>query len=325
MALPKSSYLTDDDEAPSITADHQFNQSKLSRVFHCLTERRSLTAPFRKSFEWFLKNCSCKTSKQPHSCSKDQVQSNIPSSNSNSNASYGGGGYATKVPPMENANNYTPTTKVFKAETTNRSYHATAHQMKLASLDCLAGTIITNSSAAATNHHTMTKTPNRCSFTKPPLSPNVKHIVIKKLTVDHNNMDRSDVLSTTTHGSISTVTMDPALQMESFMPTENMMLLQSNRSTSVMALSSVQHETILSIASTKYESTRYHWFNQNHTIFTMDDSIWSACRNYEEDPIQNRISFSTNQFNISWHNIHRTDYNMEPTLSRVAPRQFVEI
>jgi hypothetical protein len=140
--------------------------------------------------------------------------------------------------------------------------------------------------------------------------------------------------SKTLDSSISTLTMDPAIRMESSIALETSLLLQSNSLTPVVALSSFQRETILSFSSTTHASSQYHWTYQNHTIFTTDDSIWSACTKYDDDPIQrcttpppiqSRTTSSTSQFSLSRHNICQSDYDLEPPLSRVAPRQLVEI
>lgn len=297
-------------------------------------DRNISIASLRKLFEWLRNKCLCKQSRNSQGCSNSghQVDSNTPLFERSVNTSSNRKGTATKAQTSDNPpeNNYTPTTKVFKSVSgngNNTSMHPNkpaAPTITQANIDCANTNIATDQAAEATNRKTKLKPPKRCNLTRPPLPPAFKSISIKKSTVDYKHMEHQDVASTRTYGSVSTVTMDPAIRMESSINSETMRILQSNRSIPVMPLPSFQRETILSFSSAIHESSQYDWANGNHTIFTMDDSIWSACRNYDNTPVQNHTS-SASQFNISWHNIYQRNYYAEPPLSEVAPRQLVEI
>jgi hypothetical protein len=209
--------------------------------------------------------------------------------------------------------------------------------------------IITDAATVTTNQNRILTRSKHPMSPLPPLSPSRQSITIKKNRKTSERTDYSDVASTTTSDSMSTVTMDPAIRVVSSLSSDSLMLLQSNDPSTMISPSPFQrqqrHEKVSSLSTADVESP-YHAIGKyhHHTIYTMDDSIWrtgekgdngdfdyekTAPTSLEEHisiPQSNRnLSPITIQNKVPWKNRYPSDYNSEPILSKVAPLPLLEI
>jgi hypothetical protein len=205
------------------------------------------------------------------------------------------------------------------------------------------GTIITDAATVTTNQNRILTRSKHPLSPLPPLSPSRQSITIKKNRKTSERTDYSDVVSTTTSDSMSTVTMDPAIRVVSSLSSDSLMLLQSNDPSVMISPSPFQrqqrHEKVYSQSMANVES-QYHANGQyhHHTVYTMDDSIWLTGEKYDNrdfdyekvapKSLDEHISIPPPNRKLSttpWKNRYPSDYNSEPVLSKVAPLQLLEI